>query len=62
MIASGFGFTLAPASQEGILEYKGVVFRSLAEKTPLIELGLIRKKDNASPLVASFLGLFPDCG
>lgn len=62
LIASGFGFTLAPASQEGILEYKGVVFRPLAEKTPLIELGLIRKKDNASALVASFLALFPECG
>ncbi len=59
LIAFGFGFTLAPASQQEFMQYKDIVFRPLAEETPLVEMGIIYKKGSKSPLVASFLGLFP---
>lgn len=62
MIAHGIGFTLAPASQEQFMQFKDVVFRPLAEATPPIELGLAYKRGNKSPLLASFLKLYPAIG
>jgi DNA-binding transcriptional LysR family regulator len=58
LIAHGFGFTLVPASQQAY-GHDDVVFKPLEETTPFIEMGMIVRADNRSPLLASLLDMFP---
>ena len=58
LIAHGFGFTLVPASQQAY-GHDDVVFKPLEETTPFIEMGMIVRADNRSPLLAGLLDMFP---
>jgi DNA-binding transcriptional LysR family regulator len=54
LVAAGIGVTLVPSS---VLSMKraNVVFKSIAEPTPVSELIAVHRKDDASPVLRSFL-------
>jgi DNA-binding transcriptional LysR family regulator len=56
LVSAGMGVALVPASLMH-LKRSGVVYRPLAEKSPLVETGLAWKTGNDSPSLAAFLAL-----
>lgn len=56
LVSAGMGIALVPESVSN-LKRPGVEYRALADKTPLVETGLAWRRDNASPVLQSFLDL-----
>ena len=56
LVSGGMGLALVPQSVSNLLR-PGVEYRALANPTPLVELGLAWRRDNASPVLRGFLEL-----
>ena len=56
LVSAGMGLALVPQSVSNLLR-PGVEYRALANPTPLVELGLAWRRDNASPVLRGFLEL-----
>jgi len=56
LVSAGMGLALVPQSVSN-LQRPGVEYRALANPTPLVELGLAWRRDNASPVLRGFLEL-----
>jgi len=56
LVSAGMGLALVPQSVSN-LQRPGVEYRALASPTPLVELGLAWRRDNASPVLQGFLEL-----
>ena len=56
LVSAGMGIALVPQSVSN-LKRPGVEYRTLTGKTPLVETGLAWRRDNASPVLRSFLEL-----
>jgi DNA-binding transcriptional LysR family regulator len=56
LVAAGMGVALVPASLMN-MRRTGVVYRRLAESSPLVELGLAWRAGDGSPLVGAFAAL-----
>lgn len=56
LVSAGMGIALVPESV-GNLRRPGVEYRPLAQTTPLVETGLVWRRDNASPVLKGFLDL-----
>ncbi|MCC2957185.1 LysR family transcriptional regulator [Massilia sp. IC2-477] len=54
LVSGGMGLALVPQSVSNLMR-AGVEYRALHEPTPLTELGLAWRRDNASPVLRSFL-------
>ena len=54
LVAAGIGVALVPASAQAI-RLRGVVFRSLAQKTPKVGTALAWRRDDRSPVTAAFV-------
>ncbi|MES2536365.1 MAG: LysR substrate-binding domain-containing protein [Pseudomonadota bacterium] len=56
LVSAGMGMALVPQSVSN-LKRPGVEYRSLLDKTPLIETGLAWRRDSSSPVLHAFLDL-----
>jgi DNA-binding transcriptional LysR family regulator len=56
LVAAGMGVALVPASLQQ-LRRTGVVYKPLAEKSPVVEIGLAWRRDRDSPAAAAFIAL-----
>ena len=56
LVSAGMGIALVPQSVSN-LKRPGVEYRALSGKTPRVETGLAWRRDNASPVLRSFLEL-----
>jgi len=56
LVSAGMGLALVPQSVSN-LQRPGVEYRALANPTPLVELGVAWRRDNASPVLRGFLEL-----
>jgi DNA-binding transcriptional LysR family regulator len=56
LVSAGMGLALVPQSVSNLMR-PGVEYRALAGPTPLVELGLAWRRDNASPVLRGFLEL-----
>jgi DNA-binding transcriptional LysR family regulator len=56
LVSAGMGLALVPQSVSNLMR-PGVEYRALAGATPLVELGLAWRRDNASPVLRGFLDL-----
>ena len=56
LVSGGMGLALVPQSVSNLMR-PGVEYRALAGPTPLVELGLAWRRDNASPVLHGFLEL-----
>jgi DNA-binding transcriptional LysR family regulator len=56
LVSGGMGLALVPQSVSNLMR-AGVAYRALRESTPLTELGLAWRRDNASPVLRGFLDL-----
>lgn len=56
LVSAGMGIALVPQSVSN-LKRPGVDYWPLQEKTPVIETGLVWRRDNASPALRAFLDL-----
>ncbi len=56
LVSAGMGLALVPQSVSN-LQRPGVEYRALAHPTPLVELGLAWRRENASPVLRGFLEL-----
>jgi DNA-binding transcriptional LysR family regulator len=54
LVAGGMGVALVPESFRENLQIRGVVYRSLSEKTPVAELIAVWRTDNQDALVLKF--------
>lgn len=54
LVAGELGVSLVPASLRNFRR-TGVVYRSVADLSPTVELGMIWRKDNRTPVIESFL-------
>ena len=54
LVAAGMGVALVPASLHR-LRRTGVVYRPLAEKSPAVEIGLVMRARDDSPLTRAFV-------
>lgn len=54
LVAGGIGVSLVPASLRNV-HRTGVVYRSIADLSPTVELGMVWRKDNGGPVMESFL-------
>jgi DNA-binding transcriptional LysR family regulator len=54
LVAGGMGVALVPASLQN-LQRTGVVYKELQGPTPEVEMGLVWRRDDASPVLKSFL-------
>jgi DNA-binding transcriptional LysR family regulator len=54
LVSAGMGMALVPQSVSN-LKRPGVGYRSLQDKTPLVETGLAWRRDNVSPVLRAFL-------
>jgi DNA-binding transcriptional LysR family regulator len=54
LVAAGMGVALVPASLRH-MRRTGVVYRPLAERSPLMEVGLAWREDESEPAVAAFI-------
>ena len=54
LVSAGMGMALVPQSVSN-LKRPGVEYRSLQDKTALVETGLAWRRDNASPVLRAFL-------
>jgi DNA-binding transcriptional LysR family regulator len=56
LVSAGMGLALVPQSVSNLMR-PGVEYRALAGVSPLVELGLCWRRDNASPVLRGFLEL-----
>jgi DNA-binding transcriptional LysR family regulator len=56
LVSAGMGIALVPQSVSNLTR-PGVEYRILRGKTPLVEIGLAWRRDNASPVLHAFLNL-----
>lgn len=56
LVSAGMGFALVPQSVSN-LKRPGVEYKSLLDKTPLVETGLAWRRDSTSPVLHAFLEL-----
>ena len=56
LVSAGMGLALVPQSVSNLMR-PGVEYRALAGPTPLVELGVCWRRDNASPVLRGFLEL-----
>ncbi|OGB22217.1 MAG: LysR family transcriptional regulator [Burkholderiales bacterium RIFCSPLOWO2_02_FULL_57_36] len=56
LVSAGMGIALVPQSVSN-LKRPGVAYKSLSDRTPLVETGLVWRHDNASPVLHAFLKL-----
>ena len=56
LVSAGMGLALVPQSVANLMR-PGVEYRSLRDTTPLVETGVAWRRDNASPVLRSFLDL-----
>ncbi|HWJ96061.1 MAG TPA: LysR family transcriptional regulator [Telluria sp.] len=56
LVSAGMGLALVPQSVSNLMR-PGVEYRTLADRTPLVETGLAWRRDNASPVLRGFLDL-----
>jgi len=56
LVSAGMGIALVPQSVSN-LQRPGVEYRALPDRTPLFETGLAWRRDNASPVLHTFLEL-----
>jgi len=56
LVSGGMGLALVPQSVSNLMR-AGVEYRALQDPTPLAELGLAWRRDNASPVLRGFLDL-----
>ena len=56
LVSAGMGIALVPQSVSN-LKRTGVVYKTLADRTPSVETGLAWRRDNASPVLHAFLEL-----
>jgi DNA-binding transcriptional LysR family regulator len=56
LVAAGMGVALVPASLQQ-LRRTGVVYKPLAEKSPIVEIGLAWRRDRDLPAAAAFIAL-----
>jgi DNA-binding transcriptional LysR family regulator len=56
LVSAGMGIALVPQSVSN-LKRPGVEYKTLAQKTPLVETGLAWRRDNTSPVLRAFLEL-----
>ena len=56
LVSAGTGIALVPQSVS-TLKRPGAEYRPLPNRTPLIETGLARRRDNASTVLDAFLTL-----
>lgn len=56
LVAAGIGIALVPASLEN-LRRRGVSYRPLKGATPKVQLAVVWRKDDTSPLLRSFLAV-----
>ncbi|KQQ87889.1 LysR family transcriptional regulator [Massilia sp. Leaf139] len=56
LVSAGMGLALVPQSVSNLMR-PGVEYHALASPTPLVELGLAWRRDNASPVLRGFLEL-----
>jgi DNA-binding transcriptional LysR family regulator len=57
LVSGGMGLALVPQSVSNLMR-TGVAYRALLDPTPLTELGVAWRRDNASPVLRGFLELF----
>ena len=60
LVAAGMGIALVPASLKH-LKRTGVIYRSLQERSPQMEIGLIWRASDDSPAVAAFVAAARAC-
>jgi DNA-binding transcriptional LysR family regulator len=56
LVSAGMGLALVPQSVSNLMR-PGVEYRALSSPTPLVELGLAWRRDDASPVLRGFLEL-----
>ena len=56
LVSAGMGIALVPQSVSN-LKRSGVTYKPLSDHTPLVETGLVWRRDNASPVLHAFLKL-----
>lgn len=56
LVSAGMGLALVPQSVSNLMR-PGVEYRGLGGRSPLVELGLCWRRDNASPVLRGFLDL-----
>lgn len=56
LVAAGMGIALVPQSVSN-LKRPGVEYKPLSDRTPLVETGLVWRRDNGSPVLNAFLKL-----
>jgi DNA-binding transcriptional LysR family regulator len=54
LVAGEMGVALVPASLQN-LNRKGVVYREVQHVAPTVEMGIMWRRDNSTPVLASFL-------
>jgi len=54
LVAAGIGVSLVPATLEN-LSRRGLVYKKLSGATPKLDLAVAWRRDDRSPLLASFL-------
>lgn len=59
LVAAGMGVSLVPASATRLASNE-VVYRPIAEPTPMVEFDIVWRQDDTSPLVQAFLGVVQD--
>lgn len=56
VVAGGMGVALVPASLQNLTR-KGVVYKELRDPEAMVEMGIAWRRDNVTPVLASFLGV-----
>lgn len=54
LVSGGMGIAIAPSSLQN-LQRAGVVYRTLEEKTPLVETAIVWRQENITPVLREFL-------
>jgi DNA-binding transcriptional LysR family regulator len=57
LVGAGLGISLVPESFTHI-QLKGVIYRALVDPVPTVELSVVWRKDNRSPLLLKFIHEF----
>lgn len=56
VVAGGMGVALVPASLQNLTR-KGVVYKELRDPEAMVEMGIAWRRDNVTPVLASFFGV-----
>ena len=54
LVSAGMGIAIVPSSLQN-LQRAGVVYRTLEEKTPLIETAVVWRQEDMTPVLREFL-------